>query len=339
MKISQVVIHEIKKAATETSASIMLSKSSLNVLEENLIKLLTDLDNRYKKKTQRYCKFNKSMPSKFYSNFENYCSTKSKDKFLEFTIESTKDLKTRIEGIQAAKGGYLIFAEYENSRKYVAVFIVRNTNSVGLSEELIEEQFNISLVKHVDVDNLAMACRINLNTFITDETRYLSLIHSQSDDFSNYFIKWIEIDDSISNEEDSKQLVKLLKIIPTPIDAETGNHIERDVFLTNIYKDYKASSGGVINLRNLSSQLYGDEDFIINYATENNYVISHEFKGQHNILKKLIQISVKADNIELSFNNSDYPKKVRIDANDPNLIIIESKNLAQEIKNQISNEN
>jgi len=337
MQISQVVIHEIKKKATETKASLVLSNFLVDVLDQKVINLISELDKRYKNKNERYSNFNKVETTVFYDKFEIFNKNKIAKDFVDFSKDSTTDLKKRIEPIQAAKGGYLVFAEYESYRRFLAVFLVRNTTSLSFSDELIDEQFGINLVNHVDVENLAMACRINLQSFETNETRCLSFINSNSDD-AQFFIRWISADETGSNEEDSKQLLKLLKIIPTPIDKVSGESIQRESFLSNVYKVITASPNKIVNLKTLSSEFYENEDYIPNFAVEKNFTISHEFKGHSLTFKKLIQISAKADDIELSFPMKVYRNKVRIDENNPNQIIIDSEKLALEISSQLKND-
>jgi len=45
---------------------------------------------------------------------------------LEISRILTKNLKDSIKNISSAKGGYFVFAEFENHHRFLAVFLVRN---------------------------------------------------------------------------------------------------------------------------------------------------------------------------------------------------------------------
>ena len=337
MEISFVIIHELKKVKGKTGANLRLSGTTLDAGNEDVIQLITDLNNRYKYKNENYGRFDEKDQTRFYKEFSSYSKKKQEKDFIQFSQKAAEDLKIRIDGIAPAKGGYLIFSQYEHLRKYVGVFLVRNTKGLSFSEDLVQDAFDINKVVHIDFENLAMACRINLESYKTKETRYLSFIHQKSDEMSQFFTSWISADDSETNEEDTKQLYQLFNVIPTPIDTDSGTHIDRSVFLSNVHKVVTTSEGKIVNLKTLSEHFYENENYLIDYADENNFVISGEFKAHSRSLKKFIQISAKADHIELSFPHSFYKTKVMFNENNDNQIIIESEKLVAEIKKLISN--
>ncbi len=337
MNIPFVIIHELNKIKGKVGANLRLSGSSINIENEEVIELITNLNERYKYKNENYSKFDKVNTTVFYKEFAKYSKEKNETNFVSFSKLAAEDLKTGIQGIAPAKGGYLIFVQYEHLKKYVGVFLVRNTVGLRFSEDLVEDAFDIKKVMHIDFENLAMACRVNLETYETDETRYLSFINKKSDDLSQYFTRWISADDSETNEEDTKQLFQLFNTIATPIDKETGNNIERAVFLNNINKFISTSEGRIVNLKTLGEHFYGNENHIIDYSDQNDLIISGEFKAHPKTMKRFVQITAKADNIELSFPNTAYKTIVRFNDDNPNQIIIDSEKLANEIRNSANN--
>ena len=183
-----------------------------------------------------------------------------------------------------------------------------------------------------------MACRINIESFKVTNIRYLSFINQRGDDMSQYFTRWISSIDTETNETDTRLLYKLLKNLPAPIDPETNERIEQQLFLDNVYKTVKSSTGKIVNLKDLSKAFYGDSEYLYDKLEEFGFNINGEFKAHPRAMKLFVQVRAKADNIEISFPHSAYRKSVRISENNGNQIIIESKNLSEKVKQMIDGE-
>lgn len=338
MNITHIVIHELEKESGKTRASLTLFDSAINSTDTRVINLITELNNRYRNRSETYGVFDKSNPTIFHSSFENYFKKNTEEAFIEFSKLSSKDLKTRIEGIAAAKGGYLIFVHYEHIRKYVGIFLVRNTVGVSFKKDIDGHKFNIADVQHIDFENLAMACRINLDAYQGEGIRYLSFINKKSDDMSHFFTRWISSTDTETNEEDTNNLYNLLHQVELPLDEETKTPIDIFILLDRVYTSIKSTPGRVVNIRNLSASLFGDADYLPNYIEENNIIINGEFKAHPRAIYKFIRVRAKADEVELSFPRTAYKKIVRFDERDPSQIIITSEKLVNEIKTMLERE-
>lgn len=338
MKIHHVVIHELEKHSGKVGAKLTLFESTVDSSDERVIKLITELNNRYRNRSETYGVFDKENPTVFHEAFETYNKSKKVHDFINFTKISSEDLKSRIDTNAPAKGGYLIFAHYESSRNFVGVFLVRNTIGMSFKKDIKEKKFDIDDVQHIDFENLAMACRINIESFKVTNIRYLSFINQRGDDMSQYFTRWISSIDTETNETDTRLLYKLLKNLPAPIDPETNERIEQQLFLDNVYKTVKSSTGKIVNLKDLSKAFYGDSEYLYDKLEEFGFNINGEFKAHPRAMKLFVQVRAKADNIEISFPHSAYRKSVRISENNGNQIIIESKNLSEKVKQMIDGE-
>ena len=338
MNITHIVIHELEKESGKTGAHLTLFDSVIDNTDKRIIKLIRELNNRYANRSETYGVFDAKNPTKFHSTFEKYYKSKTVDDFIEFTKIASEDLRTRVDGIAPAKGGYLIFAQYEQNRKYVGIFLVRNTLGLSMNKNIKNKKLDIEDVLHIDFENLAMACRINTNEFQKKETRYLSFIHKKGDDMSQYFTRWISSVDTVSNEEDTKLFYDLFQKLDPPTDPETNKIIERIEFLDRVYSAIKATPGRIVNLKQISETFYGNPDFLQNYIETYGIKINGEFKAHPKVLRKFIHIRAKADNIELAFPHTAFKSIVRFDEKDKSQIIIKSVNLVQEVKAMISRE-
>lgn len=332
MKVEHVIIHELEKEGGTVGATLKLFDSTIDHSDERVEKLIKELNNRYTHRPETYGVFNKTDKTTFQTSFDNFFKHRDKKNFIKFSKEATKDLKSRIDAIAPAKGGYVIFASYEQNRKFVGVFLVRNTTGLTFKADAKNQKFNIDDVKHIDFENLAMACRINLEAYKKKDIRYLSFIHKKSDEMSQYFTRWISSSETETNQEDTQLLFDILNQVELPIDEETGKPFEKNQFLTNVYSSIKSKPGRLINIRSLSEEFFGNRDFLNNHIDNYDLIINGEFKAHPQTLRKFVHIRAKADNIELAFPHNVYKILVRFDARDKNQIIINSEKLANEIR-------
>lgn len=338
MNIKHVVIHELEKEQGKVGANLILFNSTVDHKGKTVIKLIKELNNRYKNRNETYGVFDNASPTIFHTSFEKFFKRQGEASFLDFTINSSTDLKSRIDSIAQAKGGYLIFAQYEYIKSFVSLFFVRNTTGVSFNRDANKNKFDIKNVQHIDFENLAMACRINLETYREKDIRYLSFISSKGDETSSYFTRWISSADLESNQEDTKQLYTLLQTIDPPINPKTNKPISRNELLQSVYSIIKTSPNRTVNIRHLSQTLYGDEDFLTTFIQKNDWVINGEFKAHPNTLKKFVYVKAKADDVEIAFPHTAYKSIVRFNEQNKSQIIITSADLAEKVRKIISGE-
>lgn len=333
MNIHQVIIHELQKYGGKTGAKLRSSNSIMDSSNVEVINLITELNNRYRHRNENYGVFDDQNQTRFHSEFRQFFDTRSDEAFIDFTKNVANDLREKVDTVAPAKGGYLVFANYSDQRDFLGVFLIRDTQGVILRRNSQVRTFDIGKVEHIDFEKMAMACRINLQSFSNGTGRYLSFINRKSDSISKYFTSWISSTDTESNEQDTLYLYKILKELDLPKD-EKGNQYERDVFLDGVYRFINSIPEKQVNLRDIGQKYYGDENLLINYAHENEIPINTEFKGHSTVLKRFIQIRAKADNIELAFQHSQFKSAVRIVGKDQ--IVITSESLVNKVSKQLS---
>lgn len=335
MEIEQIIIHELEKEVGETNAKVKLYDDLLDTKDKRIIKLLAELNNRYKYRNENYGVFDPKKPTIFHSSFESYYKSQTDAQFIKFTKASANDLRDKIESVAPAKGGFLIFARYKQLKDFVGVFIVRNT--IGFSFSRGSKKFNIDSVEHIDFENLALACRINVAAFKKKDIRYLSFIGKSSDDMSRYFTKWVSSAETETNAEETRKLYKLLTEVDVPKDNDSGKQYKQDEFLDKVYHYINNSPGKTVNLSSLGERFWNDSKYLIDLAEEKEIVLNGEFKANPKELRNFVQIRAKADNVELAFPKADFRKTVRLDNKIKDQIIITSQKLADEIRNLINN--
>lgn len=336
MIIDHVIIHEVKKKAKVVGAKVLISTNCLDSTEPIISKLVEDLNDRYTNKSEMYGIFDSNNVTRFHEEFETYNAALTEDAFIQFTKKTARDLRDKITSIAPAKGGFLVFAKYTYYKEYIGIFLVRDTDGMAFKRNSSTKNFSIKKALHVDFEKMAMACRINLQAFANNETRYLNFINKKSDEMSQYFLDWISSTDNESDESDTNLLYKILKSVTTPND-ENGIVQTKEMFLEKIYK-HISSAGRKVNVHEIGRLFFDDENYLTNYANQNNLRITSEFKAHKTILRKFIQIRARANNIELSFTKDLYNTIVRIPDGNPDQIIIDSPELAAKIRFEANNE-
>jgi nucleoid-associated protein YejK len=231
----------------------------------------------------------------------------------------------------------LVYADYtDRGNHFFSIFLIRDK----LDENFIQKDGVITIdeVIHVDTDKLAMACRINIESYQSytqgDSGTYLGFISIKQPDTSIYFLDWIGAEKKERSTEDSRNLVKILNGIPVP--QENGKAMGKDNFRKKAYDAIRSFGTSPININSLSAVLFGDDSIINAYAEENNIILNTEFVSDKKTVKRLVSYYINADGIELQFPPEYLGGKISFDTNDPSLVIIRSEKFASAIKEQDS---
>jgi len=337
MRVDKVIIHELHKPLGTSGAKLSKSKTLMDNNHADVVELVSELNKRYRKRDEKQGVFDKDNQTRFHTSFSDFFNNNGDEKFIEFSHTASENLRERIEGIGAAKGGYLVYSLYFDHRLYCSVFFVRDTTGMRFKRNKTIESFDIDKVQHIDFEKLAMACRINMELFIAPDKKYLSFIHNRNDDLSQYFVNWISSSDTVSSEEETKLLLNVLRTISMPVNPNTKQPYDRDEIIRSSHRHILDDPARNVNLFDLSKHIFEDENYLPDYVYKNYPDIPNEFKGHYHTLKQFVKVYAKADNIELNFYPSAYKEgKIKFDENDSTQIIIKSEELVKQIRESLS---
>ncbi len=322
MDIKSVVIHEIKKREKVTGADLFLTKTELDRDNVNVKTIISSLDESFSKKTIRRAKFSNDGFKSGIADFKNI-------NLVDESATLTERLKTGIQNIPAAKGGYLVFCEYVTTRAFLSVFLVRNTTG-SLLKPVDGKSWDVESIMYLDVDHFAMGVRINLDVLNSaSDDRYIHLVKGNTD-ISDYFENWVGVDDTKQEAKDGEALYEMANKIDLPEDVT-----DRDAFKKQIFDYVSGRPSKVVNLRELSDYLYGDSDRVATYCTDNDLDIDGEFKLSGAQLKKFVKISVTAGGIKLEASRDKFSDSGIKVSEDGEIVIIRSKELADSISESL----
>jgi nucleoid-associated protein len=340
MRVNHLIIHNLKKEQQQ-KAELIISREALDPGDSKAVSLIEELNARYKNNIVHGVFSAQSGESdNFQKEFDGYLKNKkppANKRFFEMSQKTINLLYSRIDSIQAAKGGYILFADYQprDGLRYFSVFLIRDIT--GKVFELNKNTIIVEEIIHADTANLAMACRINVEkyqSFLPEGGgTYLGFISVKQSETSGYFIDWIGAERRKKNAEDSQNLVAIITKMDPPAD-EDGKPVSREEFHRQAHDAIKAFGKREVNVNSLSMTIFGDESKIMEYAEQNGIEMSTEFFPNERILRRLIVHSAKGDNIDLRYPPSSFNKKIRIDKTNPNIIIIDSEALANAIRRE-----
>jgi nucleoid-associated protein YejK len=334
MAVKRVVIHEIIKEQKSKDASLFLSDELLPN-EPKTERLATLLNNAFSRDDVIYGIF-KQDKNEFFFKFSEYLKKPTDETFKNFTQEVTEELQGIIKDEFLSKGGFLVFTEYEvNKVSFFGIYLIRDVEGMLFHKDESAHKFDVNLTKYMDTNKLAMGCRINIDKLSNQDSNHLSLIKSGQSDISGYFYGWIGVDKPESNKAFTDKLFNIVSDIPLPINPDSGNAYNLNEVRELAYNSIRSSAGKVVNLRQLSFQLYGNESTIPDFVTANGLEIDSEFKYDSRSLTKFKRIEANRDGIRLAFSRGDINSKVKFSDDDPELITIRSKKLADAVKEQI----
>jgi nucleoid-associated protein len=308
--IDKIIIHELEKEADSGDVQLFLSDQLVPV-DNRSEELINTLNDTFISKNDL---LHGSLSSPEDALFPGYLQEVtenqfSEDAFIEFSQNTMRALQEGLQGVIGAKGGYLVYAEYEHfEAKMLGIFLVRDKEGIVFKKNKENNTFNLHSVKHLDTDRLAMACRITLNKFQQNSGRFVDLIkHAKSQkEISEYFTKWIGLDQPESSKSITQTFMNVVDKLPLPLDEDTGQPMEEEQFHHQVMAYAVQSPQKTVELDKFDQHFYGEEPIFQNYLKENHIELDNEFRVDKGTMKKHFTYRASAEGISISFSKNDY---------------------------------
>lgn len=342
MNVNFIIVQEIQKNHGISEAHFTPNESLLPI-DELSIRLTTSLNERYNNRNINRAKFRDPSESDtiFCEKFRMFNELRNSNSFIEFSKLATSNLAITLQHVPFATGGYFVFIDYsvQSHINYTACFLVRNTDGLIFNRDETTGQFKISEQFHIDFEKLAVGCRINLNSYNSqDDLKYLNFITGKNEGVSEYFKDWINAYLFEDEKADSELLLDLIDSLPLP-SREDGTQLTRDEFKRSVFENIKATSNRKsVDLNILNSTYYGESNVIANFIEEKQIPISTQFNARENIVKRLVKFDAFADKIKISFPYELLEQNlIFTDPNEEDIVVIRSKKLADQIRLEENN--
>lgn len=304
-------------------------------MDELSVNLVQKLDASYKRTDITYAYFDQAGQNVFPNEFGNYIQNETGNSFLTFSQNTILNLKDKVESIAPAKGGFLVFSQYRiNDRDYIGIYLIRDTIGMLFRKDRGRSAFIINPTEHLDLDKLAMACKIDLGHYRANDGKYLGFMKRKMNDISEYFVNWISVSDRESNKTLTQNLLSLINLASLPRDQD-GQELSREAFRTEVYRYVSTLPAKMVNVNELSEHFYSDETYLANFAETNNISINTEFRPDSSEMKRFVQIDLEEDGIHVQFSRREINTKIRFDRQNRNIVIIDSHRFANALRSEI----
>lgn len=336
MNPTHAIVHELVKEPGQTTATTHYAGALLPI-DDAVTGLLTTLARTFAGNRLVNARFDESPGKLFPQQFGDYVSAAPSDAgFLDYSRQVVGHLETVIQGKSGAKGGYVLLCAYDDAEGHRhAVFLLRDTVGRIFRREP-DGTFAIEPVVHLDTDQLAMACRIDVGRFRKNAPSYLELTHRTESEVSAYFRDWIAAEETQSARALTASLHDVLATIDLPLDPDTGEPASRAATFERAYEHVRASPSKVVDIHELSAELYGSPARIQEHAAAQGIALDDEFRAAPASLKEFVTLRAAAEGLDLRFPRAAMEDGVMYveGEGDAMRIVIESAALARAVLGQ-----
>ena len=312
VQIENVVLHKLIRKS-DTEIELQLRDSLLNN-EQAVTNLIEDINRVYNNKSKAYGLFNSE------SLFEQSLKELrlGNQDFLNFSQESTKQLRNELTKYPFAEGGTVIFCYY----RYLAVeyLIIAVLNSC--LSMLVNEQLNISETQYLDIDHADIIARIDITEWETapDSKRYLTFLKGRvGRKVSDFFMDYLGASEGLDAKAQNKTLVKAVDDYCQEMQFDNKNNARENVYN---YCQAQLQAGEEIELKNLANELpTTDENNFMEFVKNNEYDLEDTFPVDRSALRQLKKFSGSGGGLTLSFDSDLLGERIKWDPQTDSLVI------------------
>lgn len=313
LDLHQLIIHELEKEAEATDVHLHLAEA-VQPLDDRSRDLADKLNAAFAGKTDVLQGYLVAPEDALFPGYfgEWLDSDLLAEDFVSFSRQTMDALKVTLEGVSGAKGGYLVYADYTYfDTHYLGIFLVRNTEGIVFQKTEQASRFFLELITYLNIDKLALACRIQIDAYRQGEQRCVELIkHARSQKaISDYFINWIGLDQAESSKKLTSTFLDVVNHLPLPTDEDSGQPITEGEFREKVMNFALESPRQTIELEQFDKTFYGDQQPTKQYMEENEVELDQTFRFDENTLRKFYNGRVFAEGIALSFNRGHFQRR------------------------------
>lgn len=334
IQVRQLIIHELEKEAQSGEAEVFLTEDLIPVGEQETA-LVRRLNHTFLLKEDllhgSFSTAGDALMPTFYRQLA--ADSFSADAFLTFSREAMNALRMVLQGVVAAKGGYLVFADYvQGEGRITGIFLVRDAEGIIFRKDRDRGAFTVDSTTYLNTERLAMACRIHAGKYLDGRDRCVELIkHARSQkEISDYFVNWIGLERTETSRDLTTTFLQVVDELPLPVDPETGEILEEDRFRSEVFNFAMASPQKTIHIDAFDQHFYGEEPQARRFLTENQIALDEEFRFDRSVMKQLHHFRVSAEGVAFSFTRDDYRLgKISLEED---TVVIHSPELVEQIR-------
>lgn len=219
--------------------------------------------------------------------------------FLTLSHLMMQHLQVRSEQEELASGGHVLIARVENNRSdYLFVAIV--TEMIGTA---ITNNLDVVDSIHLDINNLRVAGRIDLNAWRSGAERYISFLKGRAN-VAQYFKLFLGCNDLVIALRETQKLVQGLEQFA---EAQQLQPEVRDQLFQRAhgYLDEFGDNGAPVSLDTLSQHVWPEAANRLREALDDeNLALSSGFIPDRRAIKPLVRFKTSGPEWKLEFDRS-----------------------------------
>ncbi len=332
--LHRLIVHELDKNPEERDAHLRLSEVPLEV-NENATELVAHLDQMFERKPDLLQGYLASPDeSLFPGHYQIWLEEgQNREAFIKFSKETMRALQLGLTGVIGAKGGYLLYADYTmEEQRMLGIFFIRDKTGMIFRRQEDAAAFSLGMTTFLDIDHLAMACRI-----LNGQGRNVQVIrHAKTQSkISQYFTDWVGLHNGETSTELTHTFLDAVDSLPLPKDPETGFAMEDADFKRSLIQFAAKSPQQTIQVDAFDKHFYGNETPLTAYLQEENLPLEDGFRIDRRAIRKQFYIKASHQGMSVAFNKEHLAAGL-IDINEVDgKITINSTELAQFLLDQI----
>lgn len=314
VQIEQIVLHKLIRK-NEAEIELQLRESTLSN-QQPVLELIEDINRVYNNKSKAYGLFNQD------SLFEQSMKELrlGNQDFLNFSQQSTKQLRNELMKYPFAAGGTVVFCLY----RYLAVeyLIIAVLNSCA--SMLVNDELDITETHYLDIDHADIIARIDITEWETDSEskRYLTFLKGRvGRKVSDFFMDYLGASEGLDAKAQNKTLVKAVDDYcqQMQFDKQDKSSARDNVYS---YCQTQLQAGEEIELANLSNELpAADDNNFIEFIKKNDYDLEDTFPVDRSALRQLKKFSGSGGGLTLSFDSDLLGERILWDPKTDSLVI------------------
>jgi nucleoid-associated protein len=302
MKITEAILHQIKKEQYTTEAELV-PRDSLLKNNETLSRLASDIQKKYTDQYVIHGSF-KDDPEieRFPVMLRQYLNNEKS--LVDFSLLAAALIKNEIAKKTTTTSGFTKFLRYEsNGKDWLLVIMLKTSAQTGINLKTLE--LDESFV--FDVQHLHEAARIDIEKLKANEMPYLTFVKPRSgkDDPSDYFRNALSCTDFSQPKHNTKQIITALDDY-AKVEGWTPERKQEARKVLFEHCDKKTKDREPVVLQSLSA-IINDQDpesFAV-FVKNNDFEVSASFNPHPATYKSLKRISHKFEGINISFDVED----------------------------------
>ncbi|MBB5276912.1 nucleoid-associated protein [Rhizobium rosettiformans] len=202
--VVNVAIHNLEKHGSDFD--VVLGKNQLTI-SKTVIRVVNELHKMYASRASK-------AHGKFSDDTVNFPAQTFISNFVQSDFQGfealTKGLMTvllaQARRKSGATGGHVLFAHFEKDKQlYLLVAIINDRLGALLNEDM-----DISDVRHLDLDGFRFAGRVNISAWTSGADRYIGFLKGKGD-VAEYFKEFLGCDTTVQDRVDTTALINVLR--------------------------------------------------------------------------------------------------------------------------------